>query len=270
MARQTLGEARLVLRRQGRRTVLHDCYTQVPLRVLCPLYRDDAGTAYLYLLNPCGGVLAGDVYRVALTLEAGARAYLTTPAATQLYAMPGGEAQQWLDFDLHAGAVLTYLPQQTIPFAEAAFCQRLRLRLGPGAQAFLGEILAPGRLARGECFAYRLYDARLEASDAEGRLLLCERLRLQPQKQWLPGPGLLEGYPYLGTFCALGDGVPAALAETLHACLAGQPCLQGSATALARGGVAGRLLATSHEAAARALQSAWAAWWQTTLDPEAF
>ena len=45
----------LVLRRAGQRTVLHDCYFQVPLQVLRPLYLDEVGTAYVYLVSPCGG-----------------------------------------------------------------------------------------------------------------------------------------------------------------------------------------------------------------------
>ena len=39
------GALRLVLRRAGPRTVLQECYFQVPLQVLRPLYLDDMGTA---------------------------------------------------------------------------------------------------------------------------------------------------------------------------------------------------------------------------------
>ena len=51
------GALRLVLRRVGQRTVLQECYFQVPLQVLRPLYLDDVGTAYVYLVSPCGGVV---------------------------------------------------------------------------------------------------------------------------------------------------------------------------------------------------------------------
>src|SRR5262245_24947111 len=106
------GVLELALRRSGARTVIHDCYSHIPLQVLRPVYLDDTGTAYVYLLNPCGGILGGDTYQITVRLEAGAHAYLTTPAATKLYAAPGAAAQQQLAFTLDDRAVLTYLPDQ--------------------------------------------------------------------------------------------------------------------------------------------------------------
>ena len=114
----------LVLRRAGQRTVLQECYFQVPLQVLRPLYLDEVGTAYVYLVNPCGGVVGGDAYSLTVVVEAGARACLTTPSATKLYATSGAPAQQRLDITLQAGAVMEYLPEQVIPFAQAAFQDR--------------------------------------------------------------------------------------------------------------------------------------------------
>jgi urease accessory protein len=199
--------------------VLHECYFQVPLQVLRPVYLDDVGTAYLYLVSPCGGVVGGDVYTMTVVVEAQARCCLTTPAATRLYATAGAPARQRLDVTLHAGAVLEYVPAQIIPFAQAAFHQETRVRLGPGACFMLGEIVAPGRLARGEAFAYRDYDARVCIVDAQERVLLYERTRLRPGWQRLDGPGLFENYAYLGTFYVLVEGtaLPATLVEHLHA-----------------------------------------------------
>src|SRR5262249_56331930 len=87
----------LVLRRAGQRTVLHDCYFQVPLQVLRPLYLDDVGTAYVYLVSPCGGVVGGDTYDISVVVEAGARACLTTPSATNPYPSPAAPAHTRLD-----------------------------------------------------------------------------------------------------------------------------------------------------------------------------
>ena len=67
------GVLHLVLRRAGQRTVLQECYFQVPLQVLRPLYLDEVGTAYVYLVSPCGGVVGGDIYSMTVVVEAGAR-----------------------------------------------------------------------------------------------------------------------------------------------------------------------------------------------------
>jgi urease accessory protein len=223
------------------------------------VYLDDTGMAYVYLLNPCGGVLGGDTYRITVALESGAQAYLTTPSATRIYAAPGAAAQQQLAFTLADRAVLAYLPGQTIPFANAAFRQSLRIRLGRHAWAFVGEILAPGRWACGECFAYREYCSEVCVETAPGRVLLLERTRLQPAHQRLAAAGLLEGYRYLGTFYALGTGeaLPDSVVERLHLLLAGQPHLIGGATLLEAGGLAVRWLGMEHSSMSHVMYAVW-------------
>jgi len=253
------GVLEMTLRQRGGRTVVHDCYSRVPLQVLRPVYLDDTGTAYIYLLNPCGGMLGGDTYRMTVTLEAGAHAYLTTPSATRLYAAPGGATRQRIEFTLADQAVLAYLPGQTIPFAHAAFEQCLHIRLGRQAWAFVGEIVAPGRWACGECFAYREYCSETRVETAQGRLLLLDRTRLQPARQNLAALGLLEGYLYLGTFYALGTGtaLPDTLVEHLHCLLAGQPHLSGGATLLEAGGLAVRWLGMEHSTMSHVMYAVW-------------
>ncbi len=206
------GVLHLVLQRVGQRTVLQECYFQVPLQVLRPLYLDDVGTAYVYLLSPCGGVVGGDVYSMTVVVEAGARACLTTPSATKLYATSGAPAQQRLDITLQADAVLEYLPEQMIPFAQAVFHQQITVRLGAGACVMLMEIVAPGRVAR-----------------------------------------------YLGTFYALVEGtiLPTPLVERLHALLVCRRRFLGSATQLAHGGIAVRVLGEDHTTVSQALYEVW-------------
>jgi urease accessory protein len=259
LRRPNEGALHLVLRRAGQRTVLQECYFQVPLQVLRPLYLDDVGTAYVYLVSPCGGVVGGDIYTMTVLVEEQARGCLTTPSATRLYGTAGAPAQQRCDITLQAGAVLEYLPEQIIPFAQAAFQQHTRVRLGPGACLLWREIVAPGRLARGEVFAYRDYDASLCIEDAQGRVLLRERTRLQPGWQRLDGPGLFEGYRYLGTFyaCVEGTVLPTPLVECLHSRLAERPRLLGSATLLAQGGIAVRVLGEDHTTVQEALHAVW-------------
>lgn len=261
MTQRRLNEGRLqlVLRRLGQRTVVQDCYFQVPLQMLRPLYLDDTGAAYVYVVSPCGGVVGGDTYTLSFVLEAGAHACVTTPSATKLYATTGAVARQRLTCTLQAGAILEYLPEQTIPFAHAAFQQEMDIRLGPEACLILADILAPGRLARGEAFAYREYASSLRVYNAQEQVCLWERMRLQPQQQRLHGLGLWEGYPYLGWFYALVEGRPLsdALATELHDLLAGRPQLLASATMLACGGLAVRLLGTDHATLSEAMYTVW-------------
>lgn len=258
-SRPYAGTLRLYLRRTPQRAVLQECYSQVPLQVMRPLYLDDVGTAYLYLLSPCGGVVGGDAYQISVVAEAGARVCVTTPAATRLYATTGALASQRFDITLHAGAVLEYMPAQTIPFAQAAFCQHMQVRLGAGACVMVSEVVAPGRVARGEVFAYHAYDASLHVTDAQERLLLYDHLRLRPGEQPLTAVGLFEGYHYFGTLYALHEGVPIAstVFDQVHTLLADQAGLLGGVTQLAHGGLAVRVLGREHASVHQALQAVW-------------
>lgn len=257
--RPTEGILDMVLQARNGRTVLRECYAQAPLKLLRPIYPDDTGTAYLYVLNPCGGIVGGDTYRITVRVGTGARAYLTTQAATLLYAAPTRAARQHITLTLEPDAMLTFMPAQTIPFAHAAFHQDTTVRLGPGATVILGDILAPGRLAHGEAFDYDTYTARLRVEDSHGEVALLDHARLQPQRQDCTSLGLLEGLHYLGTLYAIREGTAydPAVAQTLHTYLADRPGLVGSATLLACGGIAVRLLAEDHTAAKDALHAAW-------------
>ena len=254
------GVVELSLRRSGPITVVGDAYFRAPLQVMRPHYLDETGTAYIYLLSPGGGVVGGDRYEVTITLENGARACVTTASATKIYDSAGRTARQSFDVFLQAGTVFEYLPEQIIPFAGSVFRQDMKVRLGHGALAVLAEIVAPGRLARGEAFSYDDYSSGLSVADSEGRLLLRDRTRLQP-KNWIAGSGLglLEGYTYLGTLYVLGEscGAPGVLVDDLHGLLAGLQRGIGGATALERGGVVVRLLAEDHETVSRALHAVW-------------
>ena len=63
----------------------------------------DHGAATLLLLNPTGGVLAGDRLEMEISLGPDSAACLSTPSATRVYRSPGPPAvQRTLDsFDFH-------------------------------------------------------------------------------------------------------------------------------------------------------------------------
>lgn len=251
------GILQLAVRQVAARTVLHDCYFRVPLQVMRPFYLDDTGTAYLYLITPCGGVVGGDCYTLQMTLQAGARLCVSTPSATKIYATRGPIARQRLEVFLEAGAVFEYLPEQTIPFANSAFHQETLLHLGAGACAIWLDLVAPGRQGRGERFQYHEYSSEVQVRDHQGKLCLRERLRLQPQQHSLQA--LFEQYAYLGTFYAIAEGrhLPLTLAEALHQQLAESPEVLGSASILPYGGLAVRVVSTKHTPVERALYTVW-------------
>lgn len=189
--------------RCGEKTVARQIRQQAPLRVIRPFYPEGEGPAHLYLLNATAGILEGDQLEISLRLEKGTHALVTTPAATRVHPTPSGEARQRTTLSVGPGATLEYLAEPVLPYAGAVFHQETEITLDDGAVLFYADLLGPGRLGRGESFAYRLYENQLRIVDPEG-VLVQERFRLVPSERPLEESGVMEGFSHLGTlylFC---------------------------------------------------------------------
>jgi urease accessory protein len=121
-----------------------------PLVVQRP-FHPEGDPCHLYLVHPPGGVVGGDELRLRATVEPGAHAVITTPAATKFYRCDGRQASQTQELDA-AGATLEWLPQENIFYRGADVCASTRVRLD-AASKFIGwEIACLGLPARGERF----------------------------------------------------------------------------------------------------------------------
>jgi urease accessory protein len=164
---------------------------------------DRHGTAYLQIVNPCGGLFEGDSATVEVRLQRGARLYLTTQAATKVYPADHGQVtRQRIRLRVAAGAILEYFPLPLIPFARARYAQETEIRVEPGGICLVAEVVAPGRVARGERFAYHMMRSRVEGW-MDDRLALFEQLQLQPEQGSYAGIGLLDGKSYVATLYVL-------------------------------------------------------------------
>jgi urease accessory protein len=136
---------------------------------------------------------------------------LTTTGATRIYrprreALP---ATQSSEFTLHEGALLEYVPDAIIPYAGARFSQRTAIHLVQGAGIFWWEILAPGREARGEAFAYDSVEMKADVI-AQGQSIASERVRIEPRERSMQSFGRLGPYRTWATFCIARVGPSAA------------------------------------------------------------
>jgi urease accessory protein len=134
--------------RQGRPTLLH-LHQKAPLRVLFPRLPAPAGPTAV-LLTTSGGLAGGDRLEVRLEARAGACLAATTQAAEKVYRSTGAETRVQADLNAHEGAVLEWLPQETILFDRARLKRRVRIERGDGGSVLAGDLLVLGRLAHGE------------------------------------------------------------------------------------------------------------------------
>jgi urease accessory protein len=168
-----------------------------------PLYLDpgDPGLAFIYIQNPTGGVFAGDYLDVGVTTEPGARAHVTTQAATKIYRMDGGVARQDLHFDLAADSYVEYLPDPVIPHADARLIQQMTVDLGERAAFVSAEILGPGRLGR-EHFEYSRLMLRAQVHRG-GEPVCVDAMDFAPARRPLARHGLYGSWNYLATLLVI-------------------------------------------------------------------
>jgi urease accessory protein len=196
------------------KTVLQVVKQTPPLRVIRAFQLPD-GAALAHLHNISGGVLGGDDLELHISVEAKAQAQLTTPGATRIYRHRPGlpDASQRIRVNVEAGALLEYLPDPLIPFAQARYRQSTGIQLAPDAGLFWWETIAPGREAHGERFAYDHLEMALEIYANDCPIAL-ERYRLCPQERPLSSLARLGTYLYHTTFyiCRVGVAEAAWLA----------------------------------------------------------
>src|SRR5699024_1343090 len=104
------GVLELDMENRGGRMVAKNVYFQGAFKVMRPVYHNNATYPCYYLLNPGGGYLDGDTYRMKVSLEEGANLTLTTQSATKVYKTPVKEVYQETNIHLKKDSYLEYLP----------------------------------------------------------------------------------------------------------------------------------------------------------------
>lgn len=140
-------------------------------------FHPEGAPCHLYLVHPPGGVVGGDGLEIGVSVATDGHALLTTPGATKCYRTAGDVARIHQRLNVESGAVLEWLPQETIFFPGARVEQRTEIALHGDARFFGWELLSLGRPVIEESFKPGWLDSRLRVS-RNGRYLLDECLRV--------------------------------------------------------------------------------------------
>lgn len=215
-AQQETGKLSLTFRKKASgKTYIAQQYFKLPLQIMNPHYQDEDGTAFVYLLNPSGGILQHDRLLTELTLEEGSKAFVTTPSNTKFYKMDEGHAEVENRAVVKEGAVLEYLPEHNVPFAGASVYQTNEFYLDSSAVLIASDMVTAGRLSRGERFEYDLYDSRTRIY-VDGKLRLYDSSRMEPGKMAIEELGMMEGYQANGSIYVYAENIEGGLAEDLN------------------------------------------------------
>jgi urease accessory protein len=256
-----VGVLQLGLARTGGATRVVEHYERAPLHVYRPIHLDEnlPEMAFVFVQQFGDGYVDGDRCRIDIECGADAAVHVTSQAATNLYRCRRNFATQLVNLRAGPGAFLEYLPDPVVPFRGARFFQRARLTAAPDSTMIVGEVLLPGRVARGELHAYDFYGAETEAYRPDGALLFADRIRLCPAVGAGPRSlALLGSREVLATLYVVTQRERAdELVELLREASSGEDVLAGVSELPNHCGASVRLLGPTSKAVRGALTNAW-------------
>jgi urease accessory protein len=255
------GVLELALGRHGASTRSERHYQQAPLHVYRLIHLDEnlPGMAFVFVQQFGDGYVHGDRCRIEVDCGPGTEVHVTTQAATNVYRAQRNFATQLVNLRAAPGAVLEYLPDPVVPFRGSRFFQRTCLIADADSTVILGEVLLPGRVARGELHAYDLFRSETEARRPDGTLLFVDVVRLCPGEGGVPRSLVLLGScDVLATLYVITQRESsAALVELVRAALSGQGVLTGVSELPNGTGVSARFLGRTSSDVRTALTTAW-------------
>lgn len=191
------GHGAIVMGCDAGRPQLRDLMQRGCAKVLLPRRNGSAAPEAVFI-NTAGGLTGGDVIDWQARAEDGARLTCTTQAAERVYKSHAGHAQVSTRLTLGAGAVLDWLPQETILFDQAAISRRLTVDMAADATLTLCEMVVLGRTAMGEvAITGHLTDTRHITRD--GRVIVLDTTRAMLPLLNGPGRALLGGAQAMAT-----------------------------------------------------------------------
>lgn len=210
------GKISIVFRRRSDgKTYMAKQYYKLPLQILKPHYYEEDGTAFVYSLNPAGGILQHDRLLTEIVSEPGSDAVFTTPGNSKYYRMDEDCAKVVNKITVKSGGILEYLPEHNVPFAEAKVYQENEFRVEKGAVLFASDMVTSGRAANGEVFKYDIYSSKTKIY-VDDKLVLYDNCKMEPAREDLMKLGLMDGKKSNGSMYVYADNMDPGLKEEIN------------------------------------------------------
>jgi urease accessory protein len=189
---------------QNSKTILTHSTSRSPWHFFPPMALDETGAAYTLLVNPSGGLVAGDHLSLRASLGPRSHVIFSTPSANRVYRSLAEPSRQEIQLTVGAGAILEWVPELTIPFLGSRFSQTVHVALESGGTLIFWDALAAGRIASGERWKFTSFDNEIRVKTPSGASVL-ERYRLISGERY--GSGLAEPWDYVASLFILSEAV---------------------------------------------------------------
>jgi urease accessory protein len=174
------------------RSRLVACKNIQPLKLLQPASHSRA--CHVVLSSYGGGMVAGDVIRLRVTVQAGARLIVSTQASTKIFrSIDGAVAEQHTVGELGENALAVIFPDPVVLQADSRYRQVQEWHLQPSSLLLLVDWFHSGRMDQGERFAFTSLHSELRVRVA-GRLVVLDRFAFNPEENIATSPANFAGY----------------------------------------------------------------------------
>ena len=203
------------------------------------------GTALLVnVVNQTAGIFGGDRITTHVTVERGARVFLSSPSAARFHPSRDRESRLEQTFVVRAGGSLDVFPEISIPQRDSRSHQKTLIQIEPGGELIYLETLAPGRVASGEAFAFARYAWSTDIK-VDDRVIHRERASISPDDCSIAGLRALFPASYYAGIVVISPATESWDKNFLHEVsqLSANPSLKIGASKLSAHGYSIRLLA---------------------------
>jgi urease accessory protein len=190
---------------RGDRTVLVRSSCSSPWHFLPPSELDDTRGAYTLLVNPSGGLVAGDHLTIRAKVGERAHALFSTPSANRIYRSTAAVARQAMQLEVGPHAIVEWVPETAIPYAGSRYAQTFEMTVARGGALWFWEAVANGRIARGERWAFSEFSSDIRIKTAAGERI-AERMVVEPGRSG-DAVGLAAEWNYVASAYLIADAV---------------------------------------------------------------
>lgn len=198
------GYLQLEVEKKREKTIAEDMYFYGAFKLMSPFYLQNDAQACFYIMNPGGGYVDGDRYRMDIDLSKEAELLLTTQSATKIYRTPKEPVLQEINITLKEGSLLEYIPDPIIGYKNSRYKQRTKVNMEKGTCFIATDIITSGWDPEGTLFSFDLLDLKTEVYLDE-RLAVLDHVRIEPSSQDVKDIGFFEGHSHLGTMLVIGE-----------------------------------------------------------------
>jgi urease accessory protein len=190
---------------------------RIPYQFQGAFFQDHDDQPFVLLHNSAGGFVEGDAAELHVVAEPGTRSLFTTTSASKFYKCEAETSRDLANFSIGEQALLEYLPDEVIPFANSRVERKTRVALRSSSRLFASDVISAGRVSfgAGEQFAFTSMRSQFEVR-IDGRLVVLDRLVAYEPDDIAALPRLWGGRTHLATIAAYAPSLPRGLLERVQ------------------------------------------------------